>query len=131
MAHGPSKDNHKTKPARPFDDCIRTTFSYWNRGDPVQSYKTLGGPLKTSLGWYRHWVRDSTWRPHQPNLHLPCRIFPDGQEAELARRLRNNYLSTRYLFTNVDFRLTAIDTSDQWTLIDGEAEIPTFRQFMG
>jgi hypothetical protein len=57
-------------------------------------------------------------------------VFTDDQEAELARQIRDDYLSKGYVFTNADFRVIAIDSYYRWNPIDSEAEEPTFRQFM-
>jgi hypothetical protein len=127
---GPSKYNYRTKHGKSIVDRIFANFPYWTRGDPVKIYNTLGVPLRTSFGWYRHWLKDSVWRPYRPHLNLRCRMFTDDQEAELAKRIRDDYLSTGHIFTNADFRVLAIDAYYQWNPIDSEAEIPAFKQFM-
>jgi hypothetical protein len=80
-------------------------FTQWKPGDPVRMHKTLTVLLKTSLGWHRHWIRDPAWRPSRPNLSLRGRFFTADQEAELARRARDDYLSNGYILTKADFRI--------------------------
>jgi hypothetical protein len=127
---GPSKYNYKTKLGRSIVTRVFAHFDRWTRGDPGQIRKTLGVPLKTSRGWYRHWLRDPRWRPYRPNLHQRCRLFTDDQEAALAQQVRDDYLSKGYLFTNADFRVMAINSYYQWNPIDAEAENPPVKQFM-
>jgi hypothetical protein len=57
-------------------------------------------------------------------------MFTDDQEAELARWVRDDDLAKGYVFTNADFRGTAIDSEFQCNPIDSEADTPTVRPFI-
>jgi hypothetical protein len=57
------------------------------------------------------------------------RLFTNEQEAELARRIRDDYLAHGCLFTDADFRLLAIEAYYAWNPIEVDEEAPTFQQF--
>jgi hypothetical protein len=126
---GVAKYNYKTPHGKRIVDRVFTHFQAWTRGDPVRIKAILGVPMKTTRGWYRHWLRDGAWRPYQPTATMRRRLFTSEQEAELARRIRDDYLAQGCIFTDADFRLLAIEAYYAWNPINADEEAPTFKQF--
>jgi IS5 family transposase len=109
---------------------VFANFDHWTRGELVRLQELLSVPTETTIGWHRHWLRDTHWRPYEPNLSVRRRLFTDEQEAQLAEEIRVEYVSKGYIVTDADFRLIAFEAYYRWNSINADDEVPSYRQFM-
>jgi hypothetical protein len=89
---GPSKYNYKIALKRFIIDRVFRHFGHLIRRDPVRIRDSFGVPTAISLGWYRQWLQDSSWRPYKPNLEMRRRMSINEQEEELATQIRSQHL---------------------------------------
>jgi hypothetical protein len=105
-------------------------FDAWIRGDRIHIREKFGVHLRTSQGWYRHWLDDPSWRSYDPRRAQRRRVFTDEEEGILAERIRTEFLEHGLLFTDADFRLMAIEQYYLWHLVDPSAEQADFKRSM-
>jgi hypothetical protein len=110
LFRGTPKYRYSSPKGRLLTDRIFSEFEHWIRGDSTRIETKPGVRASTVCDWLAKWRKDPNWRPYQNYRNSKhCRVFTDEQEAELMDIIKSKFLEKGCVFTDGDFRLSAID----------------------
>jgi hypothetical protein len=120
---GTPKYDYSSPKGRLIVDQIFRHFDSRVRGDLARIKQRFGIPASITTGWRNNWLQDPYWRPYRRYRRSKSRrIFNDDQEKELLTLISRRFLDKGFPFTDVDFRLMAIEKYYQLHRIDPESD---------